>query len=187
MGMIEDTLGELRTSIAKAHDSLRKELSRIRTGRATPELLESIRIDYYGTPTPISQMASVAVPEPRLLTIKPYERGQIKAIESAIVQSPLGLNPQNDGELIRIPMPPLTEQRRKELAKVARSHLEDSKIAIRKARHDCRDMLASIESDGEASKDEVDRGSKAMEEIVKEGTAKADEIVASKEKDILQV
>ena len=187
MGMIEDTLAELRTSIAKAHDALRKELSRIRTGRATPDLLESIRIDYYGTPTPISQMASVSVPEPRLLTIKPYERGQIKAIESAIVQSPLGLNPQNDGELIRIPMPPLTEQRRKELAKLARSHLEDSKIAIRKARHDCRDMLASIESDGEASKDEVDRASKAMEELVKEGTAKADEIVASKEKDILQV
>lgn len=185
--MIQETLEELRKAIAKAHDALRKELSRIRTGRATPDLLESIRVDYYGTPTPISQMASVSVPEPRLLTIKPYERGQIKAIESAIVQSPLGLNPQNDGELIRIPMPPLTEQRRKELAKLARSHLEDSKIAIRKARHDCRDMLASIESDGEASKDEVDRASKAMEELVKEGTAKADEIVASKEKDILQV
>jgi ribosome recycling factor len=187
MGMIEDTLADLRTSISKAHDALRKELSRIRTGRASPDLLDSIRIDYYGVPTPISQMASVSVPEPRMLTIKPYERGQIKAIESAIVQSPLGLNPQNDGELIRIPMPPLTEQRRKELAKIARTHLEDSKIAIRKARHDCRDMLQSIEKDGEASRDEVERAEKTMEEIVKDGTAKADDIVASKEKDILQV
>lgn len=187
MGMIEDTLADLKASISKAHDSLRKDMSRIRTGRATPELLDSIRVDYYGTPTPISQMASVSVPEPRMLTIKPYERNQIKAIESAIVQSPLGLNPQNDGELIRIPMPPLTEQRRKELAKVARTHLEDGKIAIRKARHECRDMLAQIESDGEASRDEVERASKAMEEIVKEGTAKAEEIVASKEKDILTV
>lgn len=187
MGMIEDTLAELKTSISKAHDALRREMSRIRTGRATPDLLDSIRIDYYGTPTPLSQMASVSVPEPRMLTIKPWDRTQIKAIESAIVQSPMGLNPQNDGELIRIPMPPLTEQRRKELAKVARGHLEDCKIAIRKARHECRDMMATIESDGEASQDEVERATKAMEEIVKEGTAKADEIVASKEKDILQV
>lgn len=187
MGMIEDTLAELSASIGKAHEALRRELSRIRTGRATADLLDSIRVDYYGTPTPISQMASVSVPEPRLLTVKPWDRTQIKAIESAIVQSPLGLNPQNDGELIRIPMPPLTEQRRKELAKLARGHLEDAKIAIRKARHECRDMLAQIEKDGDASADEVERASKAMEDTVKDGTSKADEIVAAKEKDILQV
>ena len=101
--------------------------------------------------------------------------------------SPLGLNPQNDGELIRLPMPPLTEQRRKELAKIARSHLEDCKVAIRKARHETRDMLASIEKDGEAPADEVSRARDAMEEIVKDGTSKADEIVSAKEKDILQV
>lgn len=187
MSMIDDTLGELKASIAKAHDALRREMSRIRTGRASADLLDSIRVDYYGTPTPISQMASVSVPEPRMLTVKPWDRTAIKLIESAIVQSPLGLNPQNDGELIRIPMPPLTEQRRKELAKVARGHLEDCKVAIRKARHECRDMLGQIEKDGEASADEVDRARVAMEDVVKDGTAKADEIVAAKEKDILQV
>ncbi len=185
--MIEETLEELRGSIGKAHENLRRELSRIRTGRASPDLLDSIRVDYYGQPTPISQMASIAVPEPRLLTIKPWERNQIKAIESAIVTSPLGLNPQNDGEIIRTPMPALTEQRRKELAKLARGHTEDCKVAIRKARHECKDMLAQTDKDGDASSDDVERAMKAMEDLVKDGTAKADEIVAAKEKDILQV
>ena len=187
MGMIDDTLAELRSGIGKAHEALRRELSRIRTGRATPDLLDSLRVDYYGTPTPISQMASVSVPEPRMLVVKPWDRTQIKVIEAAIQQSPLGLTPQNDGEIIRLPMPALTEQRRKELAKLARQHLEDAKVAIRKARHECRDMLKSIEDDGEASADEVERATKAMEDVVKEGSAKADEIVASKEKDILHV
>jgi ribosome recycling factor len=101
--MIEETLQETRTSIGKAHEALRRELSRVRTGRATPELLDSIRVDYYGTPTPVSQMASIAVPEPRMLTIKPWEKSAIKQIESAILQSPLGITPQNDGTIIRLP------------------------------------------------------------------------------------
>ncbi len=185
--MIDDTLAELKTGIAKAHDALKRELSRLRTGRASPELLDSLRIDYYGTPTPVSQMASIAVPEPRLLTIKPWDKSAIKLIESAIVQSPLGLTPQNDGEIIRLPMPALTEQRRKELAKVARGHCEDCKVAIRKARHECKDMLAQIDKDGDAPADDVERAMKAMEEIVKDGTGKADEILAAKEKDILTV
>ena len=187
MSMIDDTMQELRGSIGKAHDALRRELSRIRTGRASPDILESIRVDYYGTPTPISQMASVSVPEPRMLTVKPWDRSALRLIEKAIIESPLGITPQNDGELIRLPMPPLTEQRRKELAKLARSHLEDSKVAIRKARHECRDMLAQIEKDGDASADEVERAMKAMEDVVKDGVAKSDEIVAAKEKDILTV
>lgn len=185
--MIDDTLSELRSAISKAHDALRQQLARIRTGRATPDLLDSLRVDYYGQATPISQMASISVPEPRLLTIKPFERNQIKAIEAAIVASPLGLNPQNDGTLIRLPMPPLTEQRRKDLAKLARTNSEDCKVSIRKARHECKDMLAQIEKDGDAPADEVDRARQAMEDIVKEGTAKTDEIVATKEKDIMTV
>ena len=187
MSMIDYTMHELRGSIGKAHDALRREMSRIRTGRANPEILESIRVDYYGTPTPISQMASVSVPEPRMLTVKPWDRTSLRLIEKAIVESPLGITPMNDGEIIRLPMPALTEQRRKELAKLARSHLEDSKVAIRKARHECRDMLAQIEKDGEASADEVERAGKAMEDVVKDGVSKADEIVAAKEKDILTV
>lgn len=185
--MIDETLQELRGSIGKAHDALKRELSRLRTGRASPELLDSLRIDYYGTPTPIAQMASVSIPEPRLLVIKPWDKSMIKLIESTILQSPLGLTPQNDGEVIRLPMPPLTEQRRKELAKLAKGHGEDAKVAIRKARHECRDMLKTIEDDGAASADEVERATKAMEDIVKEGTNKVDEMIATKEKDILHV
>lgn len=185
--MINETLDELKNGIGKAHDALKRELSRLRTGRASPDLLDSIRVDYYGTPTPISQMASITVPEPRLLVIKPWDKAAIKDIEKTIMQSPLGLTPQNDGEVIRLPMPSLTEQRRKDLAKVAKGHGEDCKVAIRKARHECRDMMAEIEKDGGASADEVDRAKKTMEEIVKEGTDKADEYVATKEKDILSL
>lgn len=185
--MIDDTLNELKAAMSKAHDSLRRELSRLRTGRASPDLLESLRIDNYGTPTPIAQMASISVPEPRMLVIKPWDKSQIRPIEAAILASPLGLTPQNDGTIIRLPMPPLTEQRRKELAKVAKGHGEDAKVAIRKARHECRDMLKSIEDEGAASADDVERAQKAMEDLVKDGSAKVDEIIAAKEKDILQI
>jgi ribosome recycling factor len=185
--MIAETLDELKSSIGKAHEALKRELSRLRTGRASPDLLDSIRVDYYGTPTPVSQMASITVPEPRLLVIKPWDKTAIKAIEQTIMQSPLGLTPQNDGEVIRLPMPSLTEQRRKDLAKVAKGHGEDCKIAIRQARHAARDMFGEIEKDGVASADEVTRAKTAMEEIVKEGTARADELVATKEKDILAI
>lgn len=185
--MINDTLNDLRTANGKAHDALKRELSRLRTGRASADLLDSLRVDYYGTPTPISQMANIAAPEARLLTIKPWDRASIKLIEHAIVTSPLGLNPQNDGELIRLPIPALTEERRKEFAKLARGHGEDAKVAIRKARNECKELLQAIEKDGEASQDDVQRAMKAMEEIVKEGTTTVDEIVASKEKDIMTV
>jgi ribosome recycling factor len=132
--MIEETIEELNSAIGKAHDALRRELSKLRTGRAHPSLLESIRVDAYGSPTPIAQMATVNVPEARMLTIKPWDKTQLKAIEKALVQSPLGLNPQNDGEIIRVPLPPLTEERRKELVKLAKRAGEDSKVTIRKAR-----------------------------------------------------
>ena len=185
--MIEETLDELNMAISKAHSALRRELSRIRTGRASPELLDTIRVDYYGTPTPIQQMASVSVPEPRMLVVKPWDRSNLTAIERAIMQSPLELNPQNDGEIIRLPMPSLTEERRKELAKLARKHGEDCKVAIRKARHDSKDMLASLEKEGEASEDEVERALKKMEEIVQKGTADVDATVERKEKDIIAI
>lgn len=185
--MIEETLQELRDSITKAHEALRRELTRLRTGRASVDLLDSIRVDYYGTPTPVAQMASVTIPEPRMLVIKPWEKNQIKPIETAILASSLGLTPQNDGTVIRLPMPPLTEQRRKELVKVARGNAEDAKVSIRKARHGCRDMLAALVEDKVASEDEVERATKKMEEVVQEGVAKVDEIIAAKEKDILTI
>jgi ribosome recycling factor len=185
--MIQETLSELQASIGKAHEALRRELAKLRTGRASASMLDSIRVDYYGVPTPIAQMASVNVPEARLLTVKPWEKGQAKAIEKAIVEAGLGLNPQTDGDLIRIPMPALNEERRKELVKIARRTGEDAKIAIRKARHEAKDMLAQIEADGDAPADDVERAMKKLEEIVQAGTAEVDAIVARKEKDILEV
>ncbi len=128
-------------AIAKAHDALKRELTKLRAGRASPALLDGIRVDYYGTPTPLAQMAHINVPEPRLITVKPWDKTQIKAVEKALRESDLGLNPQVDGDLVRIPLPPLTEERRKEFVKIARKYGEECKVAIRKARHDALDML----------------------------------------------
>jgi ribosome recycling factor len=185
--MIEETLQELRDAIDRAHDALKRELSKLRTGRANSALLDSLRVDYYGTPTPLTQMANIAVPEARMLTVKPWDKGQVKPIEKAILESGLGLNPQTDGDLIRIPMPALTEDRRKELVKLARKYGEECKVAIRKARHDAKDMLSGLQTEGEVSEDDADRAQKKVEEVVQDGTARADDIVSRKEKDILEV
>lgn len=185
--MIDETLEDLQQSIKKAHDALRRELSKIRTGRAHPSLLDSVRVDNYGSPTPISQMSNINAPEARMLTIKPWDKSQIKAIEKAIVASPLGLNPQNDGELIRVPLPPLTEERRKDLVKVARAAGEDTKVAIRKARRDANDMLDGLKNDKEVSEDEADRAKKKVDELVHAGTAQVDTIISTKEKDITEI
>ncbi|MCB9707873.1 MAG: ribosome recycling factor [Myxococcales bacterium] len=185
--MIEEIHTALIQAIDRAHEALKRELSRLRTGRANPALLDSVRVDYYGSQTPIAQMANIGVPEPRLLTVKPWDKTHIKSIEKAIIESGLGLNPQNDGEIIRIPMPTLTEERRRDFVKLAKKHGEDSKVAIRKARHDAKDMLDSLKSDGEAGEDEIERAMKRVEELVQEGTSRSDDIVTRKEKDILEI
>jgi ribosome recycling factor len=185
--MVKETLDELRSAIAKAHEALKRELAKIRTGRANPALLDSIRVDAYGSPTPISQLATVNVPEARMLTIKPWDKSQIKAIEKALVQSPLGLTPQNDGELIRVPMPPLTEERRKELTKLAKRAGEDTKVAVRKARHEAKEMLTALVDDKEIGQDEGDRAQKEVEDLIQKANAEVEQTVARKEKDILEV
>ncbi len=185
--MIDEILTELQGAAAKAQEALKRELSRLRTGRAHAGMLDSLRIDYYGQATPIAQMATVSVPEPRLLTVKPWDKGQAKAIEKAIMESDLGLNPQVDGELIRIPVPPLSEERRKDLVKLARKYGEECKVAIRKARHDALDMLSEMKQSGDASEDAVDRAKKRAEEIVSEAGHSVDHIIQSKEKEILTV
>lgn len=185
--MIDDAISELEESIKKAHDALRRDLSRLRTGRANPDLLESLRVDFYGTMTPVSQMATVTVPEPRLLAVKPWDKSQVKPIEKAIMESSLGLNPQTDGDLIRIPLPMLTEERRKDLVKLARRHGEDCKVAIRKARHGAKDVLDALQEEGAASEDDCDRGRKRIEEVVQAGQAGTDDIVSKKEADIMEV
>ncbi|MEM7446694.1 MAG: ribosome recycling factor [Myxococcota bacterium] len=185
--MLDETLDDLKASMDKAHQSLRRELAKIRTGRANPDILDGVRVNYYGSPTPLKQVATVSVPEARMLLLKPFDRTQLGAIERAILESQLGLNPQNDGEILRIPLPPLTEERRKNLVKLARKTGEDCKVAIRAARHDAKDIIDVFEKDGEVGADPADRARKEVEEIVKAGTAKVDSIVSSKETDIMVV
>lgn len=185
--MIDDILGQLKADITKSHEGLRTALSKIRTGRANPDILDGVRIDYWGTMTPLSQVATVSVPEARMLMVKVWDRQNIKAVEKGIMEADLGLNPMNDGEFIRIPMPALTEERRKDLTKTARKAGEECKVIIRKHRHEAREMLDSVESDGAAGADEVDRAKKKVDEIVQAGTHTVDEIVARKEKDIMVI
>ncbi len=185
--MLEDVQKELSANIAKAIEVLRGDLAKLRAGRATPALLESVRVDYYGSTTPLSQMANVSAPEPRLLVVKPWDKSQMKAVEKAIREADLGLNPSVDSDIIRVPLPPLTEERRKEFVKIARKYGEECKVRVRKARHEALDMLSQIDDDGEASSDEVDRAKKKSEDIVADGTKQVDTFVSNKEKDILEV
>ena len=187
MSMIDDVQKELATAITKAHEALKRELTKLRAGRASANLLDGIRADYYGTPTPLGQMAHINVPEPRLITVKPWDKTATKAVEKALRDSDLGLNPQVDGDIIRIPLPPLTEERRKEFVKIARKYGEECKVAIRKGRHDAIDMLAQLENDGDSSADEVERGKKKVEDTVAEGVKQVDSMISHKDKDILEV
>jgi ribosome recycling factor len=184
--MIQDVQKELASSLAKSHEALKRELTKLRAGRATTSLLDGIKADYYGTPTALSQMAHINIPEPRLITVKPWDRTAVKAVEKALRESDLGLNPQVDGDFVRIPLPPLTEERRKDFVKIARKYGEDCKVALRKARHEALDMLAELETEG-SSADEVDRAKKKVEEIVQESVKQVDSTISHKEKDILEV
>jgi ribosome recycling factor len=185
--MIDDILSELKASSEKAKEALRRDLSKLRTGRAHPAMLDQLRVDYYGQQTPIAQMANVGVPEPRMLTVKPWDKSVVSAVEKAIRESDLGLNPQVDGDLIRIPVPALSEQRRKDLVKIAKKNGEECKVAVRKARHEALDMLNELKEGGDASEDDVDRAKKKAEELVSEAGQSIDQIIAVKEKEILAI
>ncbi len=183
--MIDEVIAELKQSVEGAREALKRELAKLRTGRAHPGMLDSIRVDYYGQVTPLSQMATVNVPEPRMLTVKPWDKSQVQAVEKAIRESGLGLNPQSDSDFIRVPIPALSEERRKELVKVAKKHGEECKVAIRKSRHEALDMLTEIKEAGDASEDEVDRAKKKAEEVMAEAGHLIDQAVQQKEKEIL--
>jgi ribosome recycling factor len=185
--MIDDVIKELRASSDKSIEAMRRDLAKVRTGRAHPSMLDGIRVDYYGTATPLQQMANISVPEPRMLVVKPWEKGQIKAIDKAIRESDLNLNPQPDADILRIPIPALTEERRKDMVKVIRKNGEECKVAIRQHRRDANEMLDTFMKDGELSEDDADRGKKKVEEIVAEITKNIDTIIQGKEKDLLEV
>ncbi len=185
--MIDEALAELKVGIANAQDALKRDLSRLRVGRASPDMLDSIRVDYYGTSTPIGQMASISVPEARLMVVKPWDKSTLSLIEKAIMTSSVDINPQNDGEVIRLPVPALTEERRKSIVKVARDHGEKCKIAIRAARREAKELIDLLKKDGDVSEDAANRAKKEVESLVQAGGSKTDEIVAKKEKDVMEI
>jgi len=187
MGIAEDIVGDLKARIDKTIDDLRHELSKLRTGRANPAILEGIRVDYYGAPTPLNGVANITVPDARLIVIKPWDRSVVPAIERAIQQADVGINPQSDGEVVRLVFPPLTEERRRDLGKVVRTKGEEHKIAIRNERRDSKDMLDEYVKEGELPEDD---GVKAMERVQAEvdaGVKRIDDIVAKKQKDLMEV
>jgi ribosome recycling factor len=185
--MIEDLLKEAEVKMQKSVEALHKELSTIRTGRATPALLERVHIDYYGTSTPLQQLAQVHAPEPRLLVIQPYDRSSIAAIEKELQKSELGLNPGNDGQVIRIPFPPLTEERRKELVRVVKHKVEEARVAIRNIRRDEQHGIQEFEKEHLISQDDAKRGLDHLQKITDKFIAVADETGAKKEAEILEV
>src|SRR5512138_1223830 len=187
MGLADDILKDLHDRIAKTLDDLRKELANVRTGRASLQLIDNVRVDYYGTPTPLNQVATLSVPEARLIVVKPWEKNMIPVIEKAIRDGNLGLNPMSDKDLVRVPIPPLTEERRKEIVKQVKSKGEDHKIAIRNERRDAKELIEASEKDGDIAADEAKKALEKMQKATDDGVKKVDEIIAAKEKDVMQV
>ncbi len=185
--MIDETLFEAEEKMERAIEFAKEEFATIRTGRATPAMFAKVIIDYYGSPTPLPQMASIAVPEPRMAIIKPYDTGQINAMEKAIRDSDLGVNPNNEGTQLRIVLPQMTEERRREMIKVARHKGEEAKVAVRNVRRKAKEELDRIVKDGEAGEDEVRRAEKELEDLTHKYTASIDEIVRHKESELLEV
>jgi ribosome recycling factor len=171
----------------EALEAVRRRLGKIRTGKASTSILDGIRVEYYGTATPVNQLASIATPEPRLLTVKPFDRNVIGAIEKAIQASNLGLNPSNDGMMIRIQIPELTEERRRELSKQAKEIGEDGKVVVRKARQDGNDRLKKLEKDHAVSEDELHLIKGEIQKLTDRYCGKIDEIVSAKEAAILEI
>lgn len=185
--MIDETLLEAEEKMDKAVHVARDELGGLRTGRATPNQFARLVVDYYGTATPIPQMASINIPEARMAVIKPYDAGQLGAIEKAIRDSDLGVNPTNDGTIIRVVFPQLTEERRRELVKVAKHKGEEAKVSIRSIRRHAKDALDKLAKDGEVGEDDVHRAEAELDKLTGKYTAHVDEVVKHKEAELLEV
>ncbi len=180
-------LEEAREKMAKASDHVRAEFANVRTGRATPALVEGLSVDYYGQHVPLRQLASFSVPDAMLLVISPFDKSSLGAIEKAIQTSDLGINPTNDGVVIRLAFPPLTEERRKELVKVVRHKAEEGRVAVRNVRRSSRHELEALEKDGSLSSDELERVEKDLEKITHEQIQGIDQLLAHKERELLSV
>ena len=184
---MDTLLKDLEKSMEKTIVSLEKDFSRLRTGRATTALVDGIKVDYYGTMTPISQLASVAVPDSRTITIQPWDRGAFSSVEKAIMKSDLGLTPVNDGKVIRISIPPLTEDRRKELAKVSKKYGENAKVAVRNLRRDANQDLKKMEKDKLISEEDLKKAMDDVQKLTDRFVAKVDEKCREKDKEIMEI
>ena len=187
MSVADDIIKDLHGGIAKTLDDLRRHLSGVRTGRASLHLLDGVRVDYYGTSTPLNQVATLSVPEARLIVVKPWEKNLIPTIEKAIRDANLGVNPQSDKDLVRVPIPPLTEERRRDIVKQVKAMGEDHKVAIRNQRRDAKELIEAAEKDGEIAADDAKKTLDKMQKETDEGVKKVDEIVQAKEKEVMQV
>ncbi|RJP26949.1 MAG: ribosome recycling factor [Actinobacteria bacterium] len=185
--MLEDVLQEAERRMKKTVEHMRDDFSSVRTGRASASLLNRVMVDYYGAPTPLNQIASIAVPEPTLLVVSPYDKSAIEDVEKAIQQSDLGLNPVNDGNVIRLPIPKLTEERRKELTRLVRSKAEEGRVAVRNVRRDAIEDLRAFEKDGEITKDDLHRGQEEAQKLTDRYVGEMDEMLKVKEKELMEV
>ncbi|MST32030.1 ribosome recycling factor [Acidimicrobiaceae bacterium USS-CC1] len=184
---VEAVFEDTREKMARAVEHARGELAAIRTGRAAPALVEKLRVEYYGSDVPLQQLAGIQVPEAKVLVITPYDKGSLKAIEKAIQNSDLGVNPANDGVVIRLTFPPLTEERRRSMVKVAHTKAEDGRVAVRNLRRSARKDLEALEKDGDISSDELDRAEKELERMTHEYVAEVDRVLQNKEDELLAV
>jgi ribosome recycling factor len=187
MAAHDDVVKQLQEGIKKAIEGLKTGMTKIRTGRASAAMLDGVRVDFYGTPTPLAQCAAIAVPEARLMTVKPWDKSILKDIEKAIYAANLGLTPQNDGEIIRLPIPPLTEQRRKEIAKQVKAAGEDHKVSVRNERRDANEKLKTLLKDKVITEDDKKRAEEKVQKETDAGIAQIDDVVAKKEKEVLEV
>ncbi len=184
---MKETLKDAEDRMKKALASLEKDFSKLRTGRASASLLDGIKVDYYDTPTPLDQIASVSTPDSRTITIQPWDKSAFSKVEKAILKSDLGLNPVNDGKIIRIAIPPLTEERRKDLAKVAKKYAEDAKVAVRNIRRDANEALKKKKNDKTLSEDEMHKGQEDVQKLTDAYVVKCDESYSAKEKEIMEI
>lgn len=183
---VSEVLSSTESKMQKAIESLRRELATVRTGRASPSLLDRVFVDYYGVPTQVSALANISAPEPRLLVIAPWDKSTIGPIEKAILKSDIGLTPTNDGKVIRLAIPQLTEERRREMTKVVRKRTEEGRVALRNLRRDALDELKKAEKDKEISEDDLKRGQERLQKLTDSYIAKADEVGQQKEQEIME-
>jgi ribosome recycling factor len=187
LAVLDDVLKDAERRMKKTVEHVREDFASVRTGRASASILNRVSVNYYGTPTPLNQIASIAVPEPTLLVVSPYDKSSMQDVEKAILQSGLGLNPVNDGNVIRLPIPKLTEERRRELTRLVRSKAEDGRVAIRNVRRDAIEELRAFEKEGEITEDDLRRGQDETQKLTDRFVAETDEMLKVKEQELMEV